>query len=51
MIKLTLLRSTLLEAIKNIGSLFPLIISIHTFILALVIPRFFNAKVQKEFKN
>jgi hypothetical protein len=42
MTKVTLDRSTLLEAINNIGSILPLIISIHTAILALVVPKWFD---------
>ena len=51
MIKASLERSTLLQALKNIGSLIPLILSIHTFILALVIPARFEKKVQEEYKH
>ena len=50
MIKTTLERSTLLQALKNIGSLIPLILSVHTFILALVIPAKFEKKVRDEYK-
>ena len=42
MTKVTLERSTLLKAINNIGSILPLIISIHTFFLALVVPKWFD---------
>ena len=42
MTKVTLERSTLLQAINNIGSILPLIISIHTFFLALVVPKWFD---------
>jgi hypothetical protein len=38
MTKVTLERSTLLQAIYNIGSILPFIVNIHTIILALVVP-------------
>jgi phosphoenolpyruvate-protein kinase (PTS system EI component) len=31
-----------IQAIKNVGSIIPMILSIHTFILALIIPRMFE---------
>ena len=45
MIKVNLERSTLIQALKNVGSLIPFILSVHTFILALIIPGWFDAKV------
>jgi hypothetical protein len=45
MIRATLERYTLLQAIKNVGSIIPMILSIHTFILALIIPGMFERKV------
>jgi hypothetical protein len=45
MIRTTLERLTLFQALKNVGSIIPLILSIHTFVLALVIPGMFERKV------
>ena len=42
MIRATLERYTLLQAIKNVGSIIPMILSIHTFILAFIIPGMFE---------
>jgi len=42
MTRTTLERYTLLQALKNVGSIIPLILSIHTFFLALIIPGMFE---------
>jgi len=45
MIKNTLERYSIYQAMKNFGSIIPLVLSIHTFVLALIIPGMFERKV------
>ena len=45
MIRNTLERYSIFQAIKNFGSIIPLILSIHTFVLALIIPGMFERKI------
>ena len=51
MIRMTLERYSLFQAFKNVGSIIPLILSIHTFVLALIIPGMFEKKVFLEYKH
>jgi hypothetical protein len=51
MIRTTLERYTLLQALKNVGSIIPMILNIHIFVLALVIPGMFERKIYEEYKQ
>lgn len=49
MTRLTLERMSIFTASKNIGSIVPLILSIHTLIISFILPRFFNDKVKSHY--
>jgi hypothetical protein len=51
MTRLTVEKLTLLTAFKNFGSILPLLLSIHTFIISKFLPKYFNKKMQKFFFN
>jgi hypothetical protein len=49
MTKLTVEKLSLFTALKNIGSILPLLLSIHTLIISLILPRLFDNKVKEHY--
>ena len=49
MTKLSVDKLSIFTALKNIGSIVPLLLSIHALIISLILPRLFNDKVKEHY--